>query len=258
MYCLRCRGPLTPEQRWCPNCAAKVRPPWLPRVVHLVVLGALAIALAYGASRLWSAARAKGQEAAARVTTPKAPRVKGSKASTSTAPITAAPGSSAATTLAPPTNVEPIAPAAITASSFSAPAANGCNQITSYVADRMIDGDITTAWRADGDGTGQKITITLTKPTRVTQVGLLPGYARTDACTKVNRFPQMRRVAKVRWTFDKGTPVEQSFQDDPAIQLVPVDVVTAKVVIEILATLPGAELDYTPISEVRLLGAASG
>jgi hypothetical protein len=222
--------------------------------VHLVVLGTLAVVLAYGASRLWSAARAKGDELAAQAARPTAPHVKATT-TTSIAASTSLVGSTSPPSSAPVTNEAPITPAAITASSFSAPAANGCNQITSYVPDRMIDGDNTTAWRSDGDGTGQKITITLTKPTRVTQVGLLPGYARVDGCTKVNRFPQMRRVARVRWTFDKGAPVEQKFQDDPAIQFVSVDVVTATVVIEILATVPGAELDYTPISEVRLLGA---
>jgi hypothetical protein len=250
---LRCRHPLTEGESWCPNCAARVRPPWFPRVAYLTLLGVLAITLAFGANRLWKAARAKGDEVAAQNALSRSaprPKVKGVTAVPTTVGVTV-PG---ATTLPPPLDVGPVAAASITASSFSQPAANGCNQITTYNPERMIDGDNTTAWRADGDGTGQTITITLAGPTRLTQIGLLPGYARTDACTNVDRFPQMRRVAKVRWTFDTGAPVEQSFQDNPAIQFVPVDVTTTKIVIEILATLPGVELDYTPISEIRMLG----
>jgi hypothetical protein len=88
-------------------------------------------------------------------------------------------------------------------------------------------------------------------------VGLLPGYARVDPCTKVDRFPQLRRVVEVRWLFDGGAAVRQHFADDPVTQTVPVDVVTSTVTIEITATTDDPELDFTAIAEVRLGGVAA-
>ena len=89
----------------------------------------------------------------------------------------------------------------------------------------------------------------------LTEVGLLPGYAKVDPTNGINRFYQNRRVVKVRWHFSDATTIDQAFTDKARIQRIPVDVTTTSVKIEIIATRPGhPDFDYIPISEVSLLG----
>ena len=63
----------------------------------------------------------------------------------------------------------------------------------------------------------------------------------------------------MRYHFDSAEPVDQTFTDDATLQTIPVDVVTTKVTIEIVATeLPGGSNvdDDTLISETAFFGAA--
>jgi hypothetical protein len=105
-----------------------------------------------------------------------------------------------------------------------------------------------------GDGTGQSLQFTFPSPTHLTQVGLIPGYDKIDNCTAADRFAQMRKVTGVRWTFADGSTVDQKLTADRSMQLTPVNVVTATVTMEILGTTPPGGLDFTPISEVQLVG----
>ena len=73
-------------------------------------------------------------------------------------------------------------------------------------------------------------------------------------CTAADRFAQMRKVTSVRWTFAPGSTVDQTFTADRTMQLAPVDVVTSSVTVEILSTTPPGDLDFTPISEIGLVG----
>jgi len=116
------------------------------------------------------------------------------------------------------------------------------------------DGNPATAWRTLGDGTGQTLQLTLPAPTHLTQVGLIPGYDKVDDCTAADRFAQMRKVTSVRWTFAGGVTIDQTFTGDRTLQLAPVDVITNTVTVEILGTTPPGDLDYTPISEIGLVG----
>ena len=56
----------------------------------------------------------------------------------------------------------------------------------SYAPSNVYDQDMTTAWRCDGDGTGQKLTIDLADATKIGEVGLIPGL-------REDRRPQRRR-----------------------------------------------------------------
>jgi hypothetical protein len=125
----------------------------------------------------------------------------------------------------------------------------------SYSASNVLDGDPKTAWRVHGNGRGVVLTLSLPGPAHLVQVGLIPGYAKIDPANGVDRFPQERRIAEVRWQFDDGTFVDQHFADSPTMQRTAVDVTTGSVTIRILATRPGdPDYYYTPISEVSLLG----
>jgi hypothetical protein len=213
----------------------------------MVTAGLAAVFLA-GVTSLWTAARDWGDaERSPKPTT----TVAKAKPRSVPPPTTRAPG-----TTAPPKS-GPIHAATIAASSQSGNGQNGCGQVTNYNPSNVQDGDPSTAWRTFGDGTGQTLTLNLPGPTHLTQVGLVPGYTRIDPCTHVNRFDQMRKVTQVQWVFDGGKTVNETFLAQPQMQMMPVDVVTTTVTIEISGTTPPNGLDYTPISEVSLLGYAA-
>jgi hypothetical protein len=115
----------------------------------------------------------------------------------------------------------------------------------SYSAGNVLDGDPQTVWRVSGDGRGVIVTLTLPSSIHLTEVGLIPGYAKVDASNGVNRFPEKRRSREFRWRFDDGTAVEQRFNDSPTMQPTAVDGTTSSVTIEVLSNRPGdADHDY--------------
>jgi hypothetical protein len=143
--------------------------------------------------------------------------------------------------------------------STPAPDAAG-NQIT-YEKDNLVDGDPATAWRMDGDGRGAVLRFTFDQPVRLSQVGLINGYAKTDPTDGTDRYAQMRRITHVTWTFDDGRTMRQALQDGVRTeQLADVpDLTVRSVTLRIDATARPPRkrgLDYTPISEVYLMGSS--
>jgi hypothetical protein len=126
---------------------------------------------------------------------------------------------------------------------------------TAYAADNILDGDASTAWRVKGDGDGVTIDLNWSGRSHITEVGLVPGYAKVDPASGTERFPLNRRIDEVRWRFEDGTVVPQQFEDDPRLQTIPVDVTAASVTIEITSTIAGhPDYDYTAISDVSVVG----
>lgn len=133
-----------------------------------------------------------------------------------------------------------------------------------YEARNMLDGVPTTCWRMAGDGTGDEITFDLARPTTLTTVGLINGYAKTAVDARgheLDWYHGNRRVLSVEWTFDDGTTVTQDLTDTTRMQTVKVDHVTTQHVRLRLVSVsaPGrgpAARDYTPISDVTLQGSA--
>jgi hypothetical protein len=206
------------------------------------VIGVLTAVLVVGVQRLWAAADEQGEaKSKPEPTTTAAPP------STTVAP---APAPSATAAPPPPGPVT----ATVQASSATGPAQNGCGQTTAYDPANVLDGNKATAWRTAGDGTGQSLQFTLAAKTRLVQVGLIPGYDKIDDCSGADRFAQMRKITGVKWTFADGTSVAQSFTPDRTMQTTNVNVVTTSVLLEITGTTGASGLDYTPISEVSLIG----
>jgi hypothetical protein len=118
-----------------------------------------------------------------------------------------------------------------------------------------IDGDLTTAWRTEGDGIGETLTYRFADdPVYVTRVGLVPGWANVDPVDGTDRFTENRRVLRVRWTFDDGRSVVQELSEDPTLQMVGFPPVrSSSVRVEILETTDGVR-DFTPVSEVAVEG----
>jgi hypothetical protein len=141
------------------------------------------------------------------------------------------------------------------ASCQSASSVDAAGNPTSYEPARAHDSDLSTAWRCDGSGVGQKLTVSLPEWTPVAQVGLVPGYAKTDPVSGVDRYAENNRITKVRWRFDDGTSFVQTMNGNPSdrsmrMMRVP-ETSTSSLVIEILASRPGAR-NTVAISEIRV------
>jgi tRNA A-37 threonylcarbamoyl transferase component Bud32 len=170
----------------------------------------------------------------------------GDDATTSSRPSTTA------TTQPPPAG--PLGIGEVTASGTAPDAFDACNTATTFAAGNVADGEATTAWRVAGDGVGQTLTITLEGEHHVSEVGLLPGYAKTDPCDGTDRWHQNRRPTQVTWTFDDGTTVDQPLDDVASSQTVAVDATTTTIQVRIDGTTSDPGRDFTAISEVSVQG----
>ena len=96
---------------------------------------------------------------------------------------------------------------------------------TSYDASNMLDGVPETAWRAAGDGSGLKIVFTFPERTRITEVGLINGYAKEasdESGATFDWYTGHRRIEQVTWNFGVGDVVRQDLEDDRGVQTVEV------------------------------------
>ncbi|WP_457205465.1 NADase-type glycan-binding domain-containing protein [Nocardioides sp. P5_C9_2] len=130
-----------------------------------------------------------------------------------------------------------------------------------FPAEQMVDGLPETSWRTAGDATGTTITFTLRRPTTLTSLGLVNGYARrvSNGSSQVDWYPLNRRITRVLWVFDDGSTVGQDLSEVRRLQRLRIDPVTTRTVqLRIAAvTPPGAGplgRDYTAVSEVLLSG----
>jgi serine/threonine protein kinase len=132
------------------------------------------------------------------------------------------------------------------------------NQI-SYDPWNVSDGWYDTAWRVPGDGIGHSIELDFVGPVRISEIQLIPGYAKIDPNDGTDRFFQNRRVKQVLFEFSDGSIVEASFTDTPELQVVPLSppVISDYVLVVIMETTePGSNdgRDFTPISEIVVIG----
>ncbi|MGI8901130.1 MAG: NADase-type glycan-binding domain-containing protein [Nocardioides sp.] len=129
----------------------------------------------------------------------------------------------------------------------------------SYGPQLAHDQNPTTAWRCPGGGAGQSITLALPDGTEVVEVGLIPGYAKTDPASGVDRYAENNRITRVRWTFSQGTSVLQRLDGSAtnrALQSRRIPVTDSDwVVLEVLASVPGSR-DTIAVSEVSVGRAA--
>ena len=144
---------------------------------------------------------------------------------------------------------------AVTATCTSAPGVDSAGKKVDYEAGNTTDHDPSTAWRCDGEALGTVLTVTLPADTEVGQVGLIPGYAKTDAKSGADRYAENNRITKVRWTLADGTFVVQKLDPSPDkrdVQLLRVPkTATGTVTLEILAVDRGSR-NTTAISELEV------
>jgi hypothetical protein len=124
----------------------------------------------------------------------------------------------------------------------------------SYEAGNLTDGVADTTWRCDGKAIGVRITLKLGEKMPIGQVGLVPGYAKTDETDNTDRFAENNRVRRVRWTIGDTKVVQRmsGSPDDRNLQLVRVPRTrTDTVELEILAVKKGPR-NKTAISEIQI------
>jgi hypothetical protein len=174
----------------------------------------------------------------------------------------AASSPSAAPAPAPAAPAVPAATAAQTTGSCQrAGSVDGAGRATSYEPQRAVDGDPTTAWRCDGDGVGQSLTVAFGAPERIERVALIPGLAKTDPANGTDRYAQNRRITAVRITTDTGHAVDARLDPSagnraPQSVALPAPVVTRTLTLSILGSVPGsvqngqAAVDSVAIAEL--------
>jgi hypothetical protein len=166
-----------------------------------------------------------------------------------------------ATSQPPAPTVEPsapveLAPSATASASSTAPSSvDAGGHRVSYRAGNVIDGKRSTAWRTQGDGRGETLTLAWEGPVRLAAVGLVPGYDKRDSYDGSDRFAQNRRVSAARIVLSDGSAWDVTIKDSRELQFFAIEGLTESVTIEILATVPGQPgFDDTVISEVSVLG----
>lgn len=136
-------------------------------------------------------------------------------------------------------------------------AVDGAREDVGYAASNMLDGDPTTTWRMDGDGTGKVVTFAFEGPRTLTTVGLVNGYAKEDPATGTDRYAQTRRITRVSWTVGKRRLTQELRDGDRGAQTVSFPATQAETItLRIDAvTKPGdPAFDRTAISEAVLRG----
>jgi hypothetical protein len=132
---------------------------------------------------------------------------------------------------------------------------DGCGKDVAFDGGRVADDQSETAWRMEGDGSGQTLTLSLGGVHRIVSVGMIPGYALTDPCDGTDRFAQNRRVTRVTWQFDDGSaPVVQDLRDAREMQRVAVSAQATTVTVRIDGVTADPERDFTAISEIDVRG----
>jgi serine/threonine protein kinase len=181
--------------------------------------------------------------------------------STGSAGASEIPGESTGTTFPSSVAIQPISAKGFVGRSAVLRKCSG--QRKSFDSAFLIDGDNDTGWGvSSGDGSGKTITIGFGRPTRLTSVGLTPGFlniaARSDlGCGEpVNAFVYNRFVEQVAYRFDDGSTVVQTFERKPEMQRMQITpTLTTNVKITIVSTrrIPPADND-TIISEAAFEG----
>lgn len=145
------------------------------------------------------------------------------------------------------------------ASCEAPPSVDAAGNRIRYAPANTYDDDLSTAWRCNGDGVGQSLTLSLPEQVRIGEVGLVPGYAKTDPRSGADRYAENNRITRVRWTFSDGSSIVQRLDGSATnreLQTVRIPLTEAnQVVVEVLASTRGSR-NTIAVSEVRI-GAAT-
>ena len=152
----------------------------------------------------------------------------------------------------------PLRPTGVAATCQADPGVDSAGEVVTYEPMLTLDGLLDTAWRCPGSAVGVSITYTFDTPVTVTEVGLVPGYAKVDPSDGTDRFAENRTVTAVAWRFDGGETHLQSIPSPGPVmstEALSAPVTTTRVVLEIAGTgNDAAARDFTAISDVQING----
>jgi hypothetical protein len=142
---------------------------------------------------------------------------------------------------------------AVSADCTAPPSNDSAGHRVTYGPRNAVDDKADTAWRCPGTAVGQVLTLRFGGDVDVAEVGLIPGYAKTDPESGVDRYAENNRITRVRWTLGDGVSVVQRLDPDPArraVQLLRVPrTTTDTITLEILAV-KRATRSTTAISQI--------
>jgi serine/threonine-protein kinase len=141
-----------------------------------------------------------------------------------------------------------------TASGTAPASTDGAGDRVTYVPGNVLDGHVETAWRVPGDGLGERVTLLFDTPVDLSRIGVIPGYAKTDPETGVDRFTQHRILTQVEYLIPGVPSKTQTFRPEPVPQFVHLRVTTSRVTLVITGTTEHGGLDYAAISEIYVYG----
>jgi hypothetical protein len=154
------------------------------------------------------------------------------------------------------------ATAQLTAPASATGHVDASGRAATYPPEAMVDTDPSTAWRMDGDGTGQKIIVSFPRVVTVTGLALDPGFDKVGK--HQDRWPENRRISSATFTADDGSAFTIGFDTDPKLPasqrlqtfLLPKPLTTRTISVQIEATDPAARgiFDTTAISRLAVLG----
>ena len=154
---------------------------------------------------------------------------------------------------------EVVTPRSVTASCQSAASVDDAGHSTSFEPGNAVDLLPETAWRCDGAG-GGTLEFSFEEPTTVERFGLIPGYAKVDPRTGVDRFHQNHTVTEATWTLrlENGhtlsivQPINDPAADYAWMRLsAPQQVVSGTMTVTGTGN-PSALRDFTPVSDIQL------
>lgn len=122
-----------------------------------------------------------------------------------------------------------------------------------YSADNLLDGDTTTAWRTNGTGVGEIITLRFDRLCQLTTLRIVDGYSKTDPGDNTDRWRQNRRVSRFTITTDhqQDATLDPNERDWQTLSLPPSNVEAVE--LEIRESAPRkTDRDFTAISEIRV------
>jgi uncharacterized protein YceK len=162
-----------------------------------------------------------------------------------------------------PASEEDIAATAhVTAPASTTGHVDASGRTATYPPEAMTDSAASTAWRMDGDGTGQKITLSFPRAVTVSGLALDPGFDKVGK--HEDRWPENRRISSATFTADDGSAFTIGFVTDPDLPasqrlqtfMLPTPVTTRTISVQIDATDPAARgiFDTTAISRLAVLG----
>lgn len=239
------------------------RPAWIVAAV-LAAMAVLLVVAAYGVGRIFSAGVGEVDTGTEQ---PDGVNLGNSSGSADPSPSESGKPSQGATSEQPDQNkknkpyagpVDSVEVGGSKASCRSDSSVDAAGRPVRYPSTNAHDGDLTTAWRCDGGGAGQTLRLRLPNRVVVGEVGLVPGYAKTDPANGVDRYAENNRLTKVRWRFPDGSTYVQTMngdENDRSMRRMRIPRTTAdSVVVEIVSSARGPR-NTVAVSEV-VVGAA--